>query len=601
MKSLLNFRTQVNPKKPNRFNTFNNNNQNFQQNPVMIQHSNFNNLNNLNMNTMNNQMSNFGNNMNNINQMNIFNNMNNNSNNMSFMNNNMNQMSNMSIINNNMNQMSNMNNINQMNNMNNNMNNLNNININMNNNMNNNSMIKLPNSQINQFNSFQNNNQGNQINNKLQCNLCSKRVTKPKMCRYCSQLSCTQCLNSWLNFHDYCQNCKAKVTNNDFINQSFEDNMSISGNNSKYNLGKAEMIQNKYGSMVIPKNMNIGNVNNNNLYNISNNNEQNMNQGSCPMHNNRLEYYCFQCDHSYCSNCLIFFGQDVAKHKNHFILKLSKMNDAGIKQVLNEYKKLSDTKSKMDDIIGICNYKLKENYIKQNEFESQLSIIKDSYMKKLDDSLRDLDGVLNDLKTRKEKIDNSIGSIPNGFNNIINSNDHVQGGLISQELKRLNNFDPRLENNIKQLAKNQPKLFVKNYQSDIIEISIPLNGAYNEGIEIFNQNLNFVEDNNSKLIIKYLQNKVCISFIIDINLPINSQEFPKFYCYMTIMNQKYGLEFDNLLSQNFPQDFIRPNIGNRNFQQINNNEFDFGQFISMAEEDKKIKMKIFVMKVYYKC
>ena len=255
----------------------------------------------------------------------------------------------------------------------------------------------------------------------------------------------------------------------------------------------------------------------------------------------------------------------------------------------------------MDDIIGICNYKLKENYIKQNEFEYQLSIIKDSYMKKLDDSLRDLDGVLNDLKTRKEKIDNSIGSIPNGFNNIINSNDHVQGGLISQELKRLNNFDPSLENNIKQLAKNQPKLFVKNYQSDIIEISIPLNGAYNEGIEIFNQNLNFVEDNNSKLIIKYLQNKVCISFIIDINLPINSQEFPKFYCYMTIMNQKYGLEFDNLLSQNFPQDFIRPNIGNRNFQQINNNEFDFGQFISMAEEDKKIKMKIFVMKIYYKC
>ena len=55
------------------------------------------------------------------------------------------------------------------------------------------------------------------------------------------------------------------------------------------------------------------------------------------------------------------------------------------------------------------------------------------------------------------------------------------------------------------------------------------------------------------------------------------------------------------MSQNFPQDFIRPNIGNRNFQQINNNEFDFGQFISMAEEDKKIKMKIFVMKVYYKC
>ena len=55
---------------------------------------------------------------------------------------------------------------------------------------------------------------------------------------------------------------------------------------------------------------------------------------------------------------------------------------------------------------------------------------------------------------------------------------------IIKRTKRLNNFDPSLENNIKQLAKNQPKLFVKNYHSDIIEISIPLNGAYNEGIEI---------------------------------------------------------------------------------------------------------------------
>ena len=51
------------------------------------------------------------------------------------------------------------------------------------------------------------------------------------------------------------------------------------------------------------------------------------------------------------------------------------------------------------------------------------------------------------------------------------------------------------------------------------------------------------------------------------------------------MNKKYGLEFDNLLSQNFPQDFIRPNIGNRNFQQINSNEFDFGQFDALVRHN----------------
>ena len=608
----MNFRTQVNPKNSN--NTFNNrNNMNFQQNPVVVRpFNNNNNYNNFNMNSMNNQ----SNNMNNFNQMNNINNLNN-MNNMNIMSNNLNSMSyNRSNINNN-NMNNNMNFINNnMNLMNSNMNNTNNPNMNSFNNMNNMNQM-----QISQSNQILNNNQGSSIrDNKLICIICSNRVTKPKSCPYCGVLSCYDCSKSYFASYEYCKNCRKRININEMLNQNLEENMITSTKSIKMNIGSVNKKQNLHKSLVMNINsqtdnnnfMNMFNNNNNNNINnniinnnnnniIFNNNNNNNNPNICPTHNNRIDYYCVHCDGYYCSNCLVFFGPGVKQHAGHFLVPISKMNDLNIKQVINEYKKLTQTNTNLENLLGVYNYKIRENYIKRNEFEYQLNKLKDSYMKKLDDSLQELDGVLNDLKTQKEKIENSFGSIPNGFNNIVNSNDHVQGGIITQELKKLNKYDQNLENSIKQLGKSDLKLYMENYHSQIIEIPIPYGGQYNEGLELYKQQqINFINNHNSALIIKYLQNKVYISFIIDINMPLNSIEFPKFYCYITIKNQKYGLEYEDLLTQSFPQDVIRHNIGNRNFQQINTNEFDYGQFIFLAGEEKKIKMQMFVMKIFYK-
>ena len=110
-------------------------------------------------------------------------------------------------------------------------------------------------------------------------------------------------------------------------------------------------------------------------------------------------------------------------------------------------------------------------------------------MRKLDETTKDLQSILNSLKNQKERIENSIGSIPNGFNNIVNSNDHVQGNIMSEELKRLNKIDNNTEEDIKDKSKMHPKLFIENYESNFIEIKIPYSGQYNEGAEIFNQNI----------------------------------------------------------------------------------------------------------------
>ena len=69
---------------------------------------------------------------------------------------------------------------------------------------------------------------------------------------------------------------------------------------------------------------------------------------------------------------------------------------------------------------------------------------------------------------------------------------------------------------------------------------------------------------------------------------------------MIIQNQKYGLEFSNFSNQTFPQEIARGNSRVKLAQQINNLDFEFGQFIYLSGEDKKIKMKIYVMKTYFK-
>ena len=229
-----------------------------------------------------------------------------------------------------------------------------------------------------------------------------------------------------------------------------------------------------------------------------------------------------------------------------------------------------------------------------------MNTIRKLYTKKLDETTQELQYILNSLTSQKERIDNSINSIPIGFNNIINSNDHVQGNIMSEELKRLNKINNNIEDDIKEKSKMHPKLFVENYESNLIEIKIPYGGQYNEGNEIFNQNINIIPNNPCKLVIKYLQNQVYISLSIDINLPLNSPEYPKFYSYIIIRNQKYGLEFTNLSNQVFPQDIMRANDGRILAQQINNIDFDFQQFIYLSGEEKIVKMKLFITKVYFK-
>ena len=290
-----------------------------------------------------------------------------------------------------------------------------------------------------------------------------------------------------------------------------------------------------------------------------------------------------------------------AVNAGHFIFETSKMNDASIKEAIKKYKKIPEAKKIFDNLVGLCNLKLTENEIKKAEIINFMNLIKDLYLAKINESTQELKQIVTNLKNQKELIDNSINAIPNGFNNIVNSNDYVQGEIITEELKKFNKIDENIENKISE--KVCSNIFINYYETDYIIINLPKNGNLVEGSTLLKKRLNAIPSFPSTLIIKYLQNQIYISYCININLALNDPSYPKFYSYITLKNKQYGLEYVNLSDQSFPQDYGLSGQNNNeivNRQQVNSKQMDSKQFLSLANDKNEIHIKIFIIKTYYK-
>ena len=208
-----------------------------------------------------------------------------------------------------------------------------------------------------------------QIRDSLKCYICLSKVTKPKMCNFCKRICCEVCINKWLENHSFCGICKRHITAQDMITLPFLDDMSQFFINNIDNQHKKNMINNKQQSKDKNKNVKPLNNINNNMNNITEVSEGTeftpRNDSICQQHGNKIDYYCVQCNKYFCSQCLIFFGTEKDKHKDHLIVKTSKLNDLGVNRAINEYKKLSETKNSINDLVGLCNLNKKENQIKK--------------------------------------------------------------------------------------------------------------------------------------------------------------------------------------------------------------------------------------------
>ena len=190
----------------------------------------------------------------------------------------------------------------------------------------------------------------------LKCYICLSTVKNPKMCQFCKKLSCSECIKKWLLFHNCCGFCKKKATNNDMISVPFLNDMTTFFNENIENNPK--YLESKESQKIEYKSKELDNKIENNIFNET---KEKTIRNICQKHNIKYEYYCIQCNNYYCSKCLIFFGEESNSHQKHFFLQTEKMNNLVIKEVINEYQKLPETKNKLEYFIELCNLKLKEN------------------------------------------------------------------------------------------------------------------------------------------------------------------------------------------------------------------------------------------------
>lgn len=377
-------------------------------------------------------------------------------------------------------------------------------------------------------------------------------------------------------FNNFNNNISNNISNNinNNINNNFDDNININ-----YNIGN--------NSRTI-----IYNNNNNNLSNIIE-----MNDGEdeelCLEHNKKLEFFCIQCNKYFCGECLVFFGEEVKKHKNHFVIMVNKLNDPRIKEAEIEYRKLPDTRKKIIDCIGLCNMKIKQNEIQKYEAIKILNYIKSFYINKIENESQKVRYSLNTINTLKYEFEKKKNDIFNKYSNLLNQNNSMAYQQMLQELQALNNSASTANTDVILFEgpNNSPKLFTENYQSDFLEFNIQTmpNGRISEGAVLVNFNINRIPETSCQLNIKHSHDIVTISFRASI---FNPSIEANLIAYLIFKNPELGLEFIDL-TENY-------SLSNDGKEQTNIIRLDAKKFLLLCDERKNIYFKIFITKSFYK-
>ena len=435
------------------------------------------------------------------------------------------------------------------------------------------------------------------IRENLKCYICLSKVTKPRMCKFCKKISCENCILNWLGNHNVCGYCKRIVIPQDMIPLPFLDDLSsffisnidnhpkrktmYSSNSNNYKNIIGNQNKKNYSPLKITNKINI----------INEINEENIKEEKCNEHGYKIDYYCIQCDKYFCSQCLIFFGKEINKHQNHFILTIEKINDLDLADAINEYRKLPANKNKLEHLIGLSNMKIKENEIQKFEMIKLMNSIKSSYINKIEENTN----IINEHHNNIKKINNQIPLFLNNLNNMVNGNqNYIQSPEFMQQLKYMNNYGKNIEIDILEKSKISPKLCLENYQTDYVDLDLG-KLQFQENEDILNYTFKIIPGYPFKLIFKYLANKVIMDFIININDQLNSPTFPIFHNYIIFKNQKYGLEFINMPKKDIPGQNIINSI-----EQTNEIELDFQKFLFLCRDDNKITIKIIIIKEFYK-
>ena len=410
-----------------------------------------------------------------------------------------------------------------------------------------------------------------EIIDKLKCYICMEKIKKPRMCKFCQRAACENCLKNWLQTKNQCGFCRTKIKFSDTIEMPIINDIADfflkNITNQKQPVVIKDNNKNNFISEIhdsfkeeIPFKLEEGNI--------------------CPKHKNNYEYYCYQCNQKYCDKCLVFFNDSAKIHENHMIISLDEKekNKNKINETMEEFQKLNKTNSDLDNLINLCELKLRELEIEKNNFIEEIDFIKDEISTKYDDFNYNLKSKEELAKTKESEFANSIDTTPNAIQNIIKLQDYGQGKQIYEHLSNLNKY--ALDNN-DILNLPQEYLFIETFTSEQIELFLP---NINNNKPIINeQTFNFIPNYIMKLTFENMFENI----FIKINLRKefgNNLDFEKILCFIILRNKKYGCEFIKMKADLSELNEIRL------YSTIGKNIF-----FSFKDENDKIIYKLYFM------
>ena len=472
-----------------------------------------------------------------------------------------------------------------------------------------------------------------EIRDHLKCYICLSKVFKPKMCRYCKKICCAKCIDKWLEDHSFCGICKHDLSPQDMISVPFLDDMSTFfinniDNPKKKFLDNSRTTIKRSGENIIPGprdtinnskkipklnfvnrpniNININNNLENNLSNIENEvnetEEDELDENICQEHGENISYYCIQCDKYFCSKCLVFFGAEQQKHKNHYIVPASKINDLGVSQAIKEYKKLGETKEKIKNVIGLINMIKKEKDIKKYEILNTLDLIREYNKIKMDEELKKYQDIISYVKTEKNNIEQQSKSLPNELSIILDQNDINKANEINNKIISLNNkIPPQMYLQLQEQGYQSQNIYIENFQTDFIQKRLNINEELNNNCEIINIPISLIPHHSANFSINYSNGIFRINFIVSVNDDINSAKYPIYNTYIIFRGMGYSMEFITLKNEFFEKKRKKENLNGLNRrEQINTVNIEKDKFLYLCDNQYQIQFKICVVKLSFK-
>ena len=410
-----------------------------------------------------------------------------------------------------------------------------------------------------------------EIMDQLKCYICMGKLTKPRMCKYCHRPACENCIKKWLNEKHQCGFCRKKINYNETIEVPIIND--IADFFMKNINNQNEQVNNK----------NNAKENNNKIFDsyleipkLNLKEEENI----CKKHNNKYEYFCYQCNEKYCDKCLVICNNSSKIHEDHLIIPLDQLekNKNIINETMEEFQKLKETNLEIDHLIKLYELKIRELEIEKNNFINEIDLIKEEKNKDINNNIHSLSDNYNIIKSKNDEIANSIDTTPMALQNIIAFKDHGQGRQIYEHLLSLNKYVKN--NNFIKL--NEEKLSIETFVSDVIDIIIPKDK--NPNLEFNKQINNLIPNYDMKLTFENKDQNIHLEINLKKKIDINFGK-EKILCFIIFKNKKYGCEFIKM-----KQDQIKKENEISLYSSISTSVF-----FSFKDDNNKISYKLYFM------